>query len=81
MKVKMRLRLLAGNLHLVDVRFTEVLEDEWKAHSADRYVHPSVYFLYPDLIVSPSVSGPPAPPFPRARTTSFSQPEQRPRYP
>lgn len=71
-------RLLAENIRLIDNRFTEGLEDEWKAHSGDRYVHLCIYFLDPDLIVPPPVPGPPAPPFLRARTNSFSQPEQEP---
>lgn len=37
-----------------------------------------IYFLDPDRIVPPSAPAPPAPLIPRARTNSFSQPEQEP---
>ncbi len=37
-----------------------------------------IYFLDPDQIVPPSIPGAPAPPVPRTRANSFSQPEQEP---
>ena len=37
-----------------------------------------IYFLDPDQIVPPSIPGAPAPPVPRPRANSFSQPEQEP---
>lgn len=43
-----------------------------------RPFHSCIYFLDPDRIVPPSVSGPPAPVVPRTRNGSFSQPDQEP---
>ncbi|EGN98218.1 hypothetical protein SERLA73DRAFT_91480 [Serpula lacrymans var. lacrymans S7.3] len=71
-------RLVLEILRHVDSRFAEGIEDEWKAQTGDHHIHLCIYFLDPDVIVPPSVPGPPAPLVPRARTNSFSQPEPEP---
>ncbi|KAJ7600633.1 GTP binding protein [Mycena floridula] len=63
-------------LRHIDSRFSEGLEDEWKAQHGDRFIHLCVYFLDPDKIVPPPVPAPPAPYLPRTRTNSFSQTEE-----
>ncbi|KIK99862.1 hypothetical protein PAXRUDRAFT_822313 [Paxillus rubicundulus Ve08.2h10] len=65
-------------LRQVDTRFAEGMEDEWKAQTGDHNIHLCIYFLDPDVIVPPSVPGPPAPLVPRARTNSFSHTEPDP---
>ncbi|KAF8903132.1 hypothetical protein CPB84DRAFT_1774939 [Gymnopilus junonius] len=71
-------RLLSETIRIVDSRFAEGLEDEWKAQTGDRYVHLCIYFLDPDQIVPPSVPAPPAPLISRTRGNSFSQPDHEP---
>ncbi|KAK2465321.1 hypothetical protein APHAL10511_002675 [Amanita phalloides] len=71
-------RIVAEMLRHIDQRFLDGLDDERKAQSGDRFVHLCIYFLDPDQIISPSIPGPPAPPVPRTRANSFSQPEQEP---
>ncbi|KAI0917261.1 hypothetical protein AcW2_007443 [Taiwanofungus camphoratus] len=51
---------------------------ERKALCGDHHVHLCIYFLDPDTIIPPSVSAPPMPPVPRARTNSLSHPESEP---
>ncbi|KAF8631065.1 hypothetical protein AX15_002669 [Amanita polypyramis BW_CC] len=71
-------RTLTEVLRHIDQRFVDGIEDGRKAQSGDRFVHLCIYFLDPDQIVPPSIPGPPAPPVPRTRANSFSQPEQEP---
>nr|AKU04645.1 zinc finger transcription factor [Volvariella volvacea] len=71
-------RLLSDTMRHIDGRFAEGLEDDWRNHTGDKYVHLCIYFLDPDRIVPPPVPAPPAPLVPRARAGSFSQPDQEP---
>ncbi|OCH91216.1 hypothetical protein OBBRIDRAFT_812261 [Obba rivulosa] len=71
-------RTVADILRHVDGRFAESLDDERKAINGDHHVHLCIYFLDPDYIVPPSVSAPPVPVVPRARTNSLSKPDSEP---
>ncbi|PFH54063.1 hypothetical protein AMATHDRAFT_53868 [Amanita thiersii Skay4041] len=71
-------RLVSETLRHVDQRLLDGIDDERKAQTGDYFVHLCIYFLDPDQIVPPSVPGPPAPPVPRTRANSFSQPDQEP---
>ncbi|OAX42841.1 hypothetical protein K503DRAFT_682402 [Rhizopogon vinicolor AM-OR11-026] len=59
-------------LRHVESRFAEGIEDDWRAQSVDNNIHLCIYFLDPDVIVPPSVPGPPAPLVSRTRGNSFS---------
>ncbi|TBU46364.1 hypothetical protein BD309DRAFT_858295 [Dichomitus squalens] len=65
-------RTLQEILRHVESRLGESLDDERKALTGSHLVHLCVYFLDPDYIVPPSVSAPPVPLVPRARTNSLS---------
>ncbi|EMD39844.1 hypothetical protein CERSUDRAFT_112111 [Gelatoporia subvermispora B] len=71
-------RAVAEILHHVDSRFAESLDDERKAVNGDHHVHLCIYFLDPAYIVPPSMSAPPVPVVPRARTNSLSKPDSEP---
>ncbi|OBZ71217.1 Septin spn6 [Grifola frondosa] len=71
-------RTVSEILRHVDTRFAESVDDPNKALSGDHHVHLCIYFLDPDYIVPPSVSAPPAPVVPRARTNSLSTHESEP---
>ncbi|KAH7885219.1 hypothetical protein F5I97DRAFT_1811080 [Phlebopus sp. FC_14] len=62
----------------VESRLAEGIDDDWKAQTGDNNIHLCIYFLDPDIIVPPCVSGPPVPLVPRARTNSFSHTEPEP---
>ncbi|KAH8989601.1 hypothetical protein EDB86DRAFT_3065413 [Lactarius hatsudake] len=66
-------RLVSDILRYVETKFSESLEDEYKARTGDHHVHLCVYFLDPDAIIPPSAIRPPAPLLPRTRNGSVSQ--------
>ncbi|KAI9465627.1 hypothetical protein BJY52DRAFT_1245198 [Lactarius psammicola] len=71
-------RLVSDILRYVETKFSESLEDEYKARTGDHHVHLCIYFLDPDAIIPPSAIRPPAPLLPRTRTGSVSQPDAEP---
>ncbi|KAI0304527.1 hypothetical protein B0F90DRAFT_1625716 [Multifurca ochricompacta] len=71
-------RLVGDILRYVEAKFSESLEDEYKARTGDHHIHMCIYFLDPDAIIPPSAIRPPAPLLPRARTNSVSQPDAEP---
>ncbi|KAJ7863053.1 GTP binding protein [Mycena olivaceomarginata] len=68
-------RVVSETLRFIESRLAEGGDEDRIAQSGDRYVHLCIYFLDPDQILPPSV---PAPLVPRARASSFSQPDQEP---
>ncbi|KAG1746014.1 uncharacterized protein EDB91DRAFT_1120238 [Suillus paluster] len=65
-------------LRHVESRFAEGIEDDWRSPAGDNNIHLCIYFLDPDVIVPPSVPGPPAPLVSRPRGSSFSVTEPEP---
>ncbi|KAH0832112.1 hypothetical protein J3R83DRAFT_13021 [Lanmaoa asiatica] len=71
-------RTIQEIIRQVDTRFADGIDDDWKAQTGDHNIHLCIYFLDPDMIVPPSVPGPPAPLVSRARTNSFSHTDTEP---
>ncbi|KAI0259802.1 hypothetical protein BC834DRAFT_926130 [Gloeopeniophorella convolvens] len=71
-------RVMGDILRHVETKFSESLEDDYKARTGDHHVHLCIYFLDPDVIIPPSAIRPPAPLLPRTRTNSISQPDTEP---
>ncbi|KAF5385670.1 hypothetical protein D9757_005499 [Collybiopsis confluens] len=70
-------RSVADTLRYIEGRLGEAADAEW--NHPDRLVHLCIYFLDPDHIIPAAMTAPPAPlVVPRARTNSFSQPDQEP---
>ncbi|KAI9456158.1 GTP binding protein [Russula earlei] len=71
-------RLLSDILRHVETKFSESLEDEYKARIGDHHIHLCIYFLDPDGIIPPSAIRPPAPLLPRTHTNNVSQSDVEP---
>ncbi|KAF8558243.1 hypothetical protein OG21DRAFT_1474968 [Imleria badia] len=71
-------RTIQEIIRQVDSRFADGIDDDWKAQTGDHNIHLCIYFLDPDMIIPPSVPGPPAPLVSRARTNSFSHTDTEP---
>ncbi|KZP33684.1 hypothetical protein FIBSPDRAFT_721126 [Athelia psychrophila] len=71
-------RAVAEILRHVETRFVEGVDEEWKPHGGNRYVHLCIYFLDPDDIVPPMASGSLAPLVSRSRANSSNQSETEP---